>query len=103
VKSRGGQYESTGRPQLCPEGRVAASTPPSRSADEFESRLGGVVPTRIAESLDLAVADAAERALPGEIVLLSPACASFDQYDNYMRRGEHFQDLVRGLEEAADG
>ena len=35
-----------------------------------------------------------------EVVLLSPACASYDQYDNFARRGEHFKQLVDGLHAA---
>ncbi|MDH3402287.1 MAG: UDP-N-acetylmuramoyl-L-alanine--D-glutamate ligase [Acidobacteriota bacterium] len=75
------------------------------SAPDFARALGGVVEAETAGSLDRAVAAAARRAAAGEVVLLSPACSSFDQYDNYMRRGEHFQRLVRELAgtEAADG
>ena len=73
------------------------------SAHEFESAFGPFVATELSGTLDRAVAAAAVRAENGEVVLLSPACASFDQYDNYQRRGEHFQQLVQGLAEAADG
>lgn len=73
------------------------------AAPEFARRLAAVVPTDLAGSLDQAVAAASRSARAGEIVLLSPACASFDQYDNYIRRGEHFQSLVRDLAEAVDG
>ena len=41
--------------------------------------------------------EAAARAQPGEVVLLSPACASFDQYRDFEERGEHFRALVHGL------
>jgi UDP-N-acetylmuramoylalanine--D-glutamate ligase len=47
--------------------------------------------------LEHAVAEAAKRALPGEVVLLAPACASFDQYRDYEQRGGHFRALVEEL------
>ena len=47
--------------------------------------------------LERAVREAAARAQPGEVVLLSPACASFDQYRDFEERGEHFRALVHGL------
>jgi UDP-N-acetylmuramoylalanine--D-glutamate ligase len=47
--------------------------------------------------LEHAVAEAARRARPGEVVLLSPACASFDQYSDFEQRGDHFKALVRAL------
>lgn len=47
--------------------------------------------------LERAVREAAARAKPGEVVLLSPACASFDQYRDFEQRGEHFRALVREL------
>jgi UDP-N-acetylmuramoylalanine--D-glutamate ligase len=43
------------------------------------------------------VRSAAKNARPGESVVLSPACASFDQFRNFVHRGESFQALVRGL------
>ena len=48
-------------------------------------------------TLDRAVRAAADRASPGDILLLSPACASWDQYANYERRGEEFSALVKNL------
>jgi UDP-N-acetylmuramoylalanine--D-glutamate ligase len=44
-----------------------------------------------------AVQAARGQARPGDVVLLSPACTSFDAYDNFERRGEHFAALVRGM------
>src|SRR5262249_15504445 len=53
------------------------------------------------ETLDVAVSHAAAEARPGSVVLLSPACASYDQYDNFERRGEHFKRLVAALPRAS--
>ena len=54
-------------------------------------------PVRIVGSLDAAVREAARAACAGEIVLLSPACASFDMFRNYRERGRKFVDLVNRL------
>jgi UDP-N-acetylmuramoylalanine--D-glutamate ligase len=48
--------------------------------------------------LERAVAEAARHAKPGDTVLLSPACASFDQYRDFEERGEHFRSLVEALQ-----
>ena len=48
-------------------------------------------------TLERAVESAAARAQPGEVVLLSPACASFDAYEDFEQRGKRFRELVRGL------
>jgi UDP-N-acetylmuramoylalanine--D-glutamate ligase len=71
-------------------------------AARFRGELDGVVPWHWSERLAVAVPEAAAAARPGEVVLLSPACASFDQYRNYHHRGEHFQELVRGLAAAGE-
>jgi UDP-N-acetylmuramoylalanine--D-glutamate ligase len=49
------------------------------------------------ESLERAVSRAAGAARPGEAVVLSPACASFDAFENFERRGERFRAIVEGL------
>ena len=49
--------------------------------------------------LERAVMHAWELAEPGSVVLLSPACASYDQYENFERRGEHFKLLVSALQD----
>jgi UDP-N-acetylmuramoylalanine--D-glutamate ligase len=46
-----------------------------------------------------ALAAARQLACPGDVVVLAPACASFDQYGSYVERGDHFQSLVRSLQE----
>jgi UDP-N-acetylmuramoylalanine--D-glutamate ligase len=55
------------------------------------------VPLIFADELERAVAAARGAAEPGEVVLLSPACASFDQYRDFEARGEHFRALVEAL------
>ena len=49
--------------------------------------------------LEDALVSASKRAHPGDIVLMSPACASYDSFDNFMQRGDYFRDLVRRLED----
>ena len=60
-------------------------------------RLAGLIDGHRDGTLAAAVAHAAELAEPGDVVLLSPACASFDQFENYEWRGEAFGELVRAL------
>ncbi len=66
-----------------------------RDAALLEDALGGVVPVARAADMDAAVARANELARPGDIVLLSPACASFDMFRNFEHRGEVFADAVQ--------
>jgi UDP-N-acetylmuramoylalanine--D-glutamate ligase len=68
------------------------------SAD-LETALAGAAPLEPAATLDRAVALAGARALAGEAVVLSPACASFDQFRDFNDRGDQFQTLVRELVE----
>jgi UDP-N-acetylmuramoylalanine--D-glutamate ligase len=56
--------------------------------------LEDTVPIRRCGDLEQAVGAAAEAAEPGDVVLLSPACASYDQYDDFEQRGEHFRRLA---------
>ena len=67
------------------------------SAAELERALAGAAELSPAGTLAAALAEAAERARAGESVVLSPACASFDQFRDYHDRGESFQRLVRAL------
>jgi UDP-N-acetylmuramoylalanine--D-glutamate ligase len=57
-------------------------------------------PCAIADSLLEAVTQAARNAVAGDVVLLSPACSSFDQFQNYQHRGEVFRQVVKGLQPA---
>jgi UDP-N-acetylmuramoylalanine--D-glutamate ligase len=71
------------------------------AADEFARTLEGKVETEIAVTLDAAVTlaggDAAASGLANPVVLLSPACASFDQFPNFEVRGQRFKDVVGAL------
>ena len=58
-----------------------------------------VMPCQIHDTLEDAVLAAARDARPGETVLLSPGCASFDQFVSYAERGDKFADIVKGLKE----
>jgi len=63
--------------------------------------LNGLVPAHLAADMQAAVRRAWELAAPGEVVLLSPACASFDMFKDYAHRGETFQRMVEELRDAA--
>jgi UDP-N-acetylmuramoylalanine--D-glutamate ligase len=68
------------------------------AAAKIDAELAGVIPIERADTLARAVELAARLAQPGDTVLLAPACASFDQFDNYEHRGRVFKQLVRDLE-----
>jgi UDP-N-acetylmuramoylalanine--D-glutamate ligase len=67
------------------------------ASDLAEALRGTGVPLRECGELEPAVAAAAASAVAGEVVLLSPACASYDQYSDFEARGEHFRTLVGAL------
>jgi UDP-N-acetylmuramoylalanine--D-glutamate ligase len=78
-------------------GHVRAAYLIGSAAPVFADILDGKVPVVIAETLDRAVAAAAAAAVPGDTVLLSPACASYDQFTDYAARGAAFRQLVEAL------
>jgi UDP-N-acetylmuramoylalanine--D-glutamate ligase len=67
------------------------------AADKIADALGGETQVVSCLEMSAAVRHADEDAREGDTVLLSPACASFDQYGNFEERGAHFEELVRGL------
>ncbi len=79
------------------EGRVRLAVLFGEDAGLLAARLRGRVQVLYATDLDSAVGAAARAARPGDKVLLSPACASFDMFRNFEDRGEHFATAVRGL------
>ncbi len=70
------------------------------AADKIVSQMGGAAEIVRSGTLAGAVQSAAAAAQPGDSVLLSPACASFDQFDSYEHRGRTFVDLVSALSAA---
>ena len=69
------------------------------AAAKIESQIQGAAEIDHAETLENAVQHAAAAAAPGDVVLLAPACASFDQFQNYEYRGQVFKEAVRSLAE----
>jgi UDP-N-acetylmuramoylalanine--D-glutamate ligase len=68
------------------------------TANQLADALGRAgVPYVVSGDLATAVAAAADAARPGEVVLLSPACASYDQFRDFEERGEEFRRLVQNL------
>jgi UDP-N-acetylmuramoylalanine--D-glutamate ligase len=78
-------------------GRVKALLTIGEDAPAVERELGDLCPTEACRTLAAAVRRAAGLAGPGEVVLLSPACASYDQYRSYEERGDAFRRHVREL------
>jgi UDP-N-acetylmuramoylalanine--D-glutamate ligase len=81
--------------------RCAACYLTGATAERLAEELAPVIAAGVAlhrcDDLDDAVRRAAAAARPGEVVLLSPACASFDAFENFERRGERFRQIVEGL------
>ncbi|MGB6899921.1 MAG: hypothetical protein WBE12_15085, partial [Candidatus Acidiferrum sp.] len=73
------------------------------AAEKIEKQISGSVALERAETLERAVETASHAAQRGDVVLLAPACASFDQFQNYEHRGHVFKDLVAQLEKQAAG
>jgi UDP-N-acetylmuramoylalanine--D-glutamate ligase len=71
------------------------------AAQKIEQQIGNTVPIVTAATLENAIRKAAQAATAGDIVLLAPACASFDQFDSYEHRGRVFKEIVQALVERA--
>ena len=78
--------------------RVKAVYTIGSAAEKIERQLHGVVKMVQAGTMQTAVHEAAKAAVSGDVVLLSPACSSFDQFENYEHRGQIFRQIVNELE-----
>jgi UDP-N-acetylmuramoylalanine--D-glutamate ligase len=94
----GGQAKSDDLDACAPHyGHVRAAYTIGEAGPMFAKLLRGAMPVVECGALDVAVTKAAAAAQPGETVLLSPACASFDQFKDYEARGDAFRAAVEAL------
>jgi len=77
--------------------RARALVVMGRDGGQLAAVVAGEVPVQSVDSMDEAVIEAARLAVPGDCVLLSPACASFDMFKNFEERGAHFTAAARRL------
>jgi UDP-N-acetylmuramoylalanine--D-glutamate ligase len=94
-QGKGGDFDHLAQ-SICDKLRAAILI--GEDAKPIADALDGFAPTHRIATLAEAVTKARELAQPGDTVLLAPACASFDQFENYKVRGERFGDSVRELE-----
>jgi UDP-N-acetylmuramoylalanine--D-glutamate ligase len=85
------------------EARVKAVYTIGAAAEKIEQELAGVTRIVSSRTLDAAVQAAARNAVEGDVILLAPACSSFDQFENYEQRGRVFKGLVLSRVPATSG
>lgn len=95
----GGQDKNTGYHEMreSVKERVKLIVTIGEAAKRIKNELGDLTPVIHENSLEAAVITAKKNAVPGDVVLLSPACASFDMFKNYAHRGEVFTKTVNEL------
>ena len=94
----GGQAKTDNLDECAPQfGHVRSAYTIGEAADLFEQLLKPHIPVKNCGKLEIAVCEAARDSEAGDTVLLSPACASFDQFRDFEDRGDQFRELVRGL------
>ncbi len=94
-KDKGSDYTVLRAPL---QARAHAALLIGAAAPKITSQLEGALPLIQAGTLGNAIREASSQAREGDVVLLAPACASFDQFQNYEVRGRAFKDLVNALE-----
>ncbi|WP_416884963.1 UDP-N-acetylmuramoyl-L-alanine--D-glutamate ligase [Marinospirillum sp.] len=87
----------TGLAQACAEGKIAGVALIGRDAPQIKTAMHDLCACVISQTLDQAVLSLSALAQPGDAVVLSPACASFDQFSGYQQRGEVFVQCVQQL------
>jgi UDP-N-acetylmuramoylalanine--D-glutamate ligase len=80
--------------------RVKAAYTIGSAAEKIESQIRGATKIIHAETLENAIQKAASSARAGDVILLAPACSSFDQFENYEHRGQVFKQSVASLAQA---
>ena len=98
-KDKGGDFE---RMREAVSAKVRTVLTIGAAGPRIAEALAGATEIVSAGRMETAVRWASEHARDGDTVLLSPACASFDQYRNFEHRGEHFEELVRALPESRE-
>ncbi|HEY5611094.1 MAG TPA: UDP-N-acetylmuramoyl-L-alanine--D-glutamate ligase [Thermoanaerobaculia bacterium] len=93
-KDKNGEFERL-RPLVEKKARTILTI--GAAAEKIEHALDGATEIVACKEMSGAIRWARQNAKAGDVVLLSPACASFDQYNNFEERGRHFEELVRGL------
>ena len=93
-RDKGGDFETIAK---FGQGKIKGVTAIGEAKEKIFNALGQSFPVQMADDLQQAVKMTFEMAFPGETVLLSPGCASFDQFENFEHRGRVFKDAVANL------
>ncbi len=94
-KDKGGDFTAL-IPQL--EGSTREVLLVGDASDIIETQINPALATRKVGTIDSAIKHCIDHAQAGDVLLLSPACASFDQFDNFEARGNHFRTLIQAHE-----
>ena len=80
------------------EGKLRGAVLIGTDAEQIARALDTMMPVHFADNMQVAISKAASCAEAGDTVLLAPACASFDQFRNYMARGDAFREAVEAMQ-----